>query len=156
MTDILFIEKGLSPSERALFRTRYDSARKDPTTAVLLGVFLGVFGAHRFYLGQIGLGIVNLLVGGILLVIPVIQILFILAILFEILTQVRDRVDEYNVELAQGIAAEIMHLSERDLPLPRTGSDDLDQLERLAKLRDGGHLSPEEFAEKKRQILGGS
>lgn len=34
---------------------------KNTTTAVLLALFLGGVGAHRFYLGQIGWGILYLL-----------------------------------------------------------------------------------------------
>lgn len=34
---------------------------KSKSTTVLLALFLGTFGAHRFYLGQIGLGVAYLL-----------------------------------------------------------------------------------------------
>ena len=37
---------------------------KHKTTALLLCIFLGGIGAHRFYLGQIGMGILYLCTGG--------------------------------------------------------------------------------------------
>ena len=41
----------------AAFQTRYTAEMKNPTTGVLLALFLGGLGAHRFYMGQVGLGI---------------------------------------------------------------------------------------------------
>lgn len=37
---------------------------KNPTTALILSIFLGVYGIDRFYLGQTGLGIVKLITCG--------------------------------------------------------------------------------------------
>ena len=51
----------LSPEKRTAFMLQVNSVRKDPTTAVLLALFLGGLGAHKFYLGQTGAGIVYLL-----------------------------------------------------------------------------------------------
>ena len=34
---------------------------RDAISALLLGIFLGEFGAHRFYLGYTGIGILQLL-----------------------------------------------------------------------------------------------
>ena len=47
----------LTESERALFLADLNNRRKDTTVAVLLCLFLGGLGAHRFYLGQNLLGI---------------------------------------------------------------------------------------------------
>lgn len=50
------------PQERAtVFMMQYQNARKDPTTAVILALFLGGLGVHKFYLNKIGLGILYLL-----------------------------------------------------------------------------------------------
>jgi len=51
----------LPEDKRMLFMMQYNSVRKNPTTAVLLAVFLGGLGAHKFYMGQIGWGIAYLL-----------------------------------------------------------------------------------------------
>jgi TM2 domain-containing membrane protein YozV len=39
---------------------QYQRAPKDKTIAILLALFLGGLGAHKFYLGQAGLGILYL------------------------------------------------------------------------------------------------
>ena len=41
----------------------YDANRKSTGVAYLLWFFLGVFGAHRFYLGQTGTAAVQLVLG---------------------------------------------------------------------------------------------
>ena len=49
--------KDLTDQERLMFQTEMGSRRKNPATGVVLALFLGGAGAHRFYLGQTGLGI---------------------------------------------------------------------------------------------------
>ena len=51
----------LPEDKRTPFLMQLNKVKKNPTTAVLLALFLGGVGAHKFYLGQTGLGIVYLL-----------------------------------------------------------------------------------------------
>ncbi len=55
------LQKTMTPEQRMYFQNEYSVARKDSTVAVLLGIFLGGFGAHRFYLGENGAGVVYLI-----------------------------------------------------------------------------------------------
>jgi TM2 domain-containing membrane protein YozV len=49
--------KNMSQEQRMFFQSEFNSARKSSTTALLLGLFLGGFGAHHFYLGKVSRGI---------------------------------------------------------------------------------------------------
>mgnify|MGYP000846046642 CR=1 FL=1 len=51
----------LPGEKQTLFMMQYQNVRKNPTTAVLLALFLGGIGAHKFYLNNAGMGIVYLL-----------------------------------------------------------------------------------------------
>lgn len=51
----------LPDDKKTLFILQYNNVKKNPTTAVLLALFLGGLGIHKFYLNNIGLGIVYLL-----------------------------------------------------------------------------------------------
>lgn len=53
--DILFL-KDLNDHERLLFQNEYLSVKKNPTTGVLLALFLGGIGGHHFYMGNVGPG----------------------------------------------------------------------------------------------------
>ena len=46
--------KGMTNDEKMLFLTEYSSEKKDVTVGVLLALFFGGFGAHKFYFGQNG------------------------------------------------------------------------------------------------------
>ena len=52
------ILQNLPQDKQMLFIMQYTSVQKNPTTAVLLALFLGGIGVHKFYLGQTGMGIV--------------------------------------------------------------------------------------------------
>lgn len=60
-TYILGIMQQLNPQEQVMFQTQYSVVRKDAVIAILLAFFLGSFGAHQFYLGRNGLGILYIL-----------------------------------------------------------------------------------------------
>ncbi len=51
----------LTEQQRLIFMNQMAASRKSDVTAILLAFFLGSFGAHRFYLGQTGWGILYLL-----------------------------------------------------------------------------------------------
>lgn len=55
------LSQQLPQDKQMLFMMQYGNAKKSATVAVLLALFLGGIGVHKFYLGQIGLGIVYLL-----------------------------------------------------------------------------------------------
>lgn len=57
----LMLMQSMSERQRVLFITQMNTVRKDETVGVLLALFLGGFGAHRFYLGDTGLAIVYLI-----------------------------------------------------------------------------------------------
>ena len=66
MQEIAAIQQDFADDERAEFNLQFAMQRKNPTTALLLSIFLGAFGADRFYIGDTGKGIGKLLtLGGI-------------------------------------------------------------------------------------------
>jgi len=58
----------LTERELLILRQEVDGRKKSTAATWLLWIFLGVFGAHRFYLGRIGTGVAMLLtIGGLLI-----------------------------------------------------------------------------------------
>jgi TM2 domain-containing membrane protein YozV len=51
----------LPQDKQMMFMMQYNGIKKNSTTAVLLAIFLGGLGAHKFYLNQVGLGVLYLL-----------------------------------------------------------------------------------------------
>jgi TM2 domain-containing membrane protein YozV len=49
------------PQAEAIFYQQYEATRRDEVVGILLALFLGGFGAHRFYLRQTGLGVLYIL-----------------------------------------------------------------------------------------------
>lgn len=83
---------------RSIFLAQYNSVKKDMVVGVLLSVFLGHFGIHKFYLGETGWGILYLLFcwTGIPTILGVIEAFF-----------MPNRVREYNYAQASIIAGHV-------------------------------------------------
>jgi|TARA_B100000315_G_C14183750_1_gene410117 TM2 domain-containing membrane protein YozV len=58
--------KEMSEDALSTFAVTYNAQRKDSTTVLILTLLagLGIAGVNRFYLGQIGMGVLFLLTGG--------------------------------------------------------------------------------------------
>lgn len=61
---VAVVKKDLSNDERMQFDMQFAGLRKNPTTALILGLLLGALGIDRFYLGHIGLGLGKLVTLG--------------------------------------------------------------------------------------------
>ena len=68
MTQVAVLKNSLTTDERLQFDVQFGGQRKNPTTALIIGLFLGYLGIDRFYLGQTGLGFFKLVTfGGVLI-----------------------------------------------------------------------------------------
>ena len=121
-------------------------SEKDWLVTLLFSIFLGYLGIHRFYVGKVGTGILWLLTGGCLGIGMLVDIIMIAT---ENFTDDNNRLivqdQRKNPRPAYAYAAQSTTKSARD--------EALDQLEKLAKLRDSGAITLEEYEQKKADIL---
>lgn len=61
---IVFLKEKLRTIDEAKFTLISTVDFKDPTTLLLVSIFLGSFGIDRFMIGDTGMGILKLLTGG--------------------------------------------------------------------------------------------
>lgn len=61
---IMYIKEKLQGLDENKFAMVSTIELKDPTTILLISIFLGYLGVDRFMLGDIGMGILKLLTGG--------------------------------------------------------------------------------------------
>ena len=61
---IVFIKEKLKNVDEECFALISSVEFKDPTTILLISLFLGTFGVDRFMLGETGMGVLKLLTGG--------------------------------------------------------------------------------------------
>ncbi|HEV2235100.1 MAG TPA: TM2 domain-containing protein, partial [Ktedonobacterales bacterium] len=98
--DLASLTARLTPEEQRAVRARYRTQAKNPTTAFLLCFFLGIFGVHRFYLGDVGGGLIRLILSP--LIVP--------GIILEIIDLLRidAEVAHHNLGVAEGLIARVM------------------------------------------------
>ena len=118
---------------------------KNKTTAAILAFVLGGVGAHRFYLGQSGLGIIYLLFCW----------TFIPAIVafvdFLVLLTTDD--DAFNVKYNNGIPVSAGASHNVSAQVVSPSSNVAEELEKLHELKQKGILTDEEFQAKKVKLL---
>ena len=100
--DELMLQRDMTDSQRWLFQSELNKVRKNRTTALLLTLLLGGVGMHRFYMGQIGLGLVYALFSWTFIpgIIALIELFYIM-----------NRVDRYNQQMAQDVAVKVKALT---------------------------------------------
>jgi len=103
VSDFYLVElsQGFNSEQRALFFAQAANHRKSKTVAFLLTFFLGGIGAHRYYLGSIGLGLLYTIFAWTF--VPIL-------IAFMELFLIGSYVDDYNRRQAEKIAEKISTL----------------------------------------------
>ena len=92
-----YIKKLMEPMDddtSSRFANVYRARRKDPQTILLTAIigFLGAAGVHRFILGQVGMGILYLLTGGLCVIGTIVDVI-----------NYKNMAFEYNREVAQEV-----------------------------------------------------
>lgn len=90
--EVQMMTKDLAPDQKMLFSSQLAASTKDRSTALILSVLLGTMGVDRFYLGDIGLGLLKLFTLGVCGIMWLIDLFLI-----------RGRADELNRRKAQEI-----------------------------------------------------
>ena len=70
---IVFVKQKLLAADESKFNLISAVEFKDPTTILLVSIFVGVLGIDRFMLGDTGMGILKLLTGGVCGVLTIID-----------------------------------------------------------------------------------
>jgi TM2 domain-containing membrane protein YozV len=106
----------MTERQRAWFYAEYEKASKDELVGVLLALFLGGLGIHRFYMGQTGLGILYLIFfwTGVPAFVGFVECFL-----------MPGRIREYNALQAQRIASQIMTSRPQGVSAAETEASDV-------------------------------
>jgi TM2 domain-containing membrane protein YozV len=90
------LTQGMTEQQKFLFQAQYGSERKDRTIILVVSILLGYLGIDRFLVGDVGIGLLKLLTGGVCGIFWLVDLFLI-----------SGRVDEYNRRKANEIAMAI-------------------------------------------------
>jgi len=90
------LQEGMTDQQKIMFITQYSSEKKERTVGLILSLLVGVLGVDRFYVGDIGLGVLKLLTFGVCGILAIVDWFLIMG-----------RVDEFNRKKVREIAAAI-------------------------------------------------
>lgn len=62
---VVFLKQKLMEADESKFALASSVEFKDPTTILIISIFLGGLGVDRFMLGEAGMGVLKLLTGGV-------------------------------------------------------------------------------------------
>lgn len=139
----------------------YDANRKSAGVAYLLWLFIGMTGAHRFYLGRTGTAATQLalfvlglltLVAGVGFVFLGIEAVWVVFDAFLIGSIVR----EHNMRIADGLSKDAVKATRAAAPTATTDRSAVEQLDQLWRLRQAGALSQNEYDAQKSRLLSSS
>lgn len=94
--ELMQLQQGMTDQQKMIFTSQYASDKKDRTIALILSIVAGWLGVDRFYIGDIGIGILKLVTLGVCGIFALIDWFLIMG-----------RADEYNRHKAREIAAAI-------------------------------------------------
>lgn len=128
---------------------------KSKTTALLLCLFLGGFGAHKFYLGQTGLGILYLLfcwtfIPGLIAIIDLIVLLLMSEEAFNQKYNLTSLIMRSQATPNNNVNTVAINMAAPQTPAPTSSSE---EIKKLYELKEKGIITQEEFDLKKKTIL---
>lgn len=117
---------------------------KDPTTLLMLSLFLGGLGVDRFALGDTGIGVLKLLTGGCFGILTIID-------WFTIMSKARQK----NFEIFMETVNIQSQFVSNNTPLQLGNAQNtVEEIKKYKQLLDSGIITQEEFELKKQELLG--